>query len=265
MNRYHPYQKMGASCELREIGDKRVVWPKIVREYTDKSFRFRPMGKADIAEVVELWRASYPEVYGSIHEWMLHPDEYEERVALTDRWADDAVTKDHAVLVGEDTSLGKILVAMMMTKWDQNLHVEASFIAIHPDFRKGKLSVDVFSELATFYEWLKDTGAEYVTVFCETWQNITQFIWFKRMGWKVAGIFPGSYTRWAGDNQEYRGCTVHFYRLINDGARYSTLPKEWQLIPEMQELWACLEKINEQGSDDGLSEPGKAEIRRQSP
>jgi len=63
----------------------------------------------------------------------------------------------------------------------------------------------------------------YVTVFCETWHNITQYLWFKRMGWKVAGIFPGNYTRWAGDQKEYRACTVHFYRLINNAERYSTM------------------------------------------
>jgi hypothetical protein len=143
-------------------------------------------------------------------------------------------------------------MSSIYTKWDQNLQVEASFIAIHPDYRKGKISVSIFRNLASFYKWLEDSGAEYVTVFCETWHNITQYIWFKRLGWKIAGIFPGNFTRWAGGRNEYRGCTVHFYRFLNDGGNYSTLPEEWDLLPEVKDLWAYMEKINEQSRADGL-------------
>ena len=104
---------------------------------------------------------------------------------------------------------------------------------------------------------MQDSGAEYVTVFCETWHDITQYMWFKRMGWKVAGIFPGNFTRWNGDQEEYRGCTVHFYRLINDGEKYSTKREEWRLLPEISRLWDCLAEINELSEDTGLSEKGE--------
>ncbi|MFZ5569523.1 MAG: hypothetical protein ACOZF0_03905 [Thermodesulfobacteriota bacterium] len=253
MGKYSAYREMGKSCELREITDKKVIWPNIGHvDIADKSFRFRLLTRGDIDAAAELWRASYPEVYGSVHEWILFPEEYPSRFALPENWEKDATEKDHIMIVGEDLGLHCLVFATILTKWDKNLHIEMSFVAIHPDFRKGRMSVRIWSEMALMYNWLKESGAEYVTVFCETWHNITQYIWFKQMGWKVAGIFPGNYTRWAEGRLEYRACTVHFYRFINNGERHATMPKEWQLLPEILELWNCLEKINQLSSEDGL-------------
>jgi hypothetical protein len=247
MTPYQPYKKLGASCHLRKIRDKKIIWPII--DHTDPdnpNFKLRGITRKDVAAVAELWRASYPEVYGSIHEWILRPEEYEERVAFAENWKEHSITRPHAVIVGEDLQAEKVVMASIYTKWDQNLQVEASFIAIHPDYRKGSISASIWSTLASFYKWLEDSGAEYVTVFCETWHNITQYIWFKRLGWKIAGIFPGNFTRWAGGQDEYRGCTIHFYRFLNDGEMYSTLPEEWDLLPEIKDLWTYMEKVNEQ-------------------
>jgi hypothetical protein len=155
-------------------------------------------------------------------------------------------------MVGEDLQSKKIVVSSIYTKWDKNLQVEASFIAIHPDYRKGSMAASIWSNLASFYKWLEGSGAEYVTVFCETWHNITQYIWFKRMGWKIAGIFPGNFTRWAGNEKEYRGCTIHFYRFLNNGDKFSTKPEEWDLLPEIRDLYDFMEKINAQSSEQGL-------------
>ena len=253
MTPYQPYKKMGKSCELREIRDKKIVWPLIDQvDQQNPNFRLRAITRNDLDAVAELWRASYPEVYGSVHEWILDPKEYEERVAFAENWAEHSITRPHAVMVGEDIAAKKIVMSSIYTKWDQNLQVEASFIAIHPDARKGKIGDSIWSNLASFYKWLEGSGAEYVTVFCETWHNITQYIWFKRLGWKIAGIFPGNFTRWAGGTTEYRGCTVHFYRLLNDGEKYSVTSEEWDLLPEVKELWDFMERINAQSSEEGL-------------
>ncbi len=253
MTPYQPYRKMGKTCELREIGDKKVIWPLVDRIDADNpNFRLRAITRNDVDAVAELWRASYPEVYGSVHEWILDPVEYQERVAFAEHWEDHCVSRPHAVMVGEDLETKKIVMSSIYTKWDKNLQVEASFIAIHPDARKGKIGTSIWSNLASFYQWLEGSGAEYVTVFCETWHNITQYIWFKRMGWKIAGIFPGNFTRWAGGSNEYRGCTIHFYRLLNGGDKFSSLPEEWDLLPEVKELWECMERINANSAEEGL-------------
>jgi hypothetical protein len=253
MSSYQPYRKMGKTCELREIGDKKVIWPLIDHIDSDNpNFRLRNITLNDLDAVAELWRVSYPEVFGSVHEWILDPKAYEDRVAFAEHWADHSVSRPHAVMVGEDLATKKIVMSSIYTKWDKNLQVEASFIAIAPDARKGKIGDSIWSNLASFYQWLEMSGAEYVTVFCETWHNITQYIWFKRLGWKIAGIFPGNFTRWAGDGHEYRGCTIHFYRLLNGGEKYSNLPEEWDLLPEVRELWDCMERINAKSREEGL-------------
>jgi len=253
MTPYQPYAKMGSTCELREMGNKKVVWPLVDHiDLDNPNFRLRTITHSDLDEVAALWRASYPEVYGSVHEWILDPEAYKERVAFAEHWEEHAAARPHAVMIGEDLNAGKIVMSSIYTKWDQNLQVEASFIAIHPDARKGKIAGSIWSNLASFYQWLEATGAEYVTVFCETWHNITQYIWFKRLGWKIAGIFPGNYTRWAGGSKEYRGCTIHFYRFLNAGENFSTRPGEWDLMPEVKELWDFMEKINAESGEEGL-------------
>ena len=253
MTPYQPYKKIGKSCDLRNTTDKRIIWPLIDHvDPKEPDFRLRTIRYNDIEAVAELWRASYPEVYGSAHEWILHSDEYETRAAFAENWNEDSVRRPHAVIVGEDMKSERIIMSSIYTKWDQNLQVEASFIAIHPDYRKTSMAATIWSNLASFYKWLEDSGAEYVTVFCETWHNITQYIWFKRLGWKIAGIFPGNFTRWAGGDKECRGCTIHFYRFLNNGDKYSTKPEEWELLPEIKDLFDFMEKINAQSAEEGL-------------
>jgi hypothetical protein len=99
MSQYAPYMKMGTSCKTSKIREKKVVWPMTITEenFLGGKFRIRPIGKGDIDRVAELWRESYPEVYGSQHEWILFPEEYEGKVALIEDWEDDSVNKITAV------------------------------------------------------------------------------------------------------------------------------------------------------------------------
>jgi N-acetylglutamate synthase-like GNAT family acetyltransferase len=252
MSKYRPFANMTRNCETREIRKKRIVWPAATRKISqDGRFVMRGPERQDAERLAEFWRISYPELYGSIHGWMLSPEEYGGRVALFDQCERDSADCPYAMILCEELKSGNIFAATMLTKFDENLHIEASFFAIHPDYRQGAGGLYIWSEMPSFIEFIRGTGAEYVTVFCETWHNITQYIWFKRMGFKIAGIFPGSYTRWAGGSNEYRGCTVHFYQFLNEGERYSTKPDEWQLIPEVKRLWDFLEEINTQ-SDNQL-------------
>jgi N-acetylglutamate synthase-like GNAT family acetyltransferase len=250
MSRYKPYGKITSSCDTREIKEKRIVWPDVTKKDLGDGVVSRVIEKKDAENVAEFWKESYPEIYGSQHEWMLRPEEYESRVALKDNWEEDSKNKIYFMLIGESEQTGKILFATMVTKYDYNLQIEMTFFAIHPDVRKGKGGFDVWKEMTDFYKWMQATGAEYATVFLETWHNITQYIWFKRMGFKIAGIFPGNYTRWCGDQNEYRGCTVHMYSFLNDGEKYSNKSDDWQLLPEVKELWDVMEKINAKSEKD---------------
>jgi len=244
MSGYRPYGKMTSSCDIREITEKRNVWPDVTRKDLGNGVFSRIIERKDVEKAAEFWRASYPEMYGSQHEWLLNPEEYEGRVAMKDNWEEDCGSKIYFMLIGESEPTGKILFATMVTKYDQNLQIEMTFFAMHPDVRKGKGGFDVWQEMTDFYKWMEATGAEYATVFLETWHNITQYIWFKRMGFKIAGISPGNFTRWCGGQYEYRGCTVHMYSFLNNGERYTNKPEDWELLPEVKELWDVLEKIN---------------------
>ncbi|MFZ2089715.1 MAG: hypothetical protein WAU47_14180 [Desulfobaccales bacterium] len=243
MSPYRPYRDMGRSCQTRPIRGKVVRWAKPEsRETRDGRFVGRPLGRPDIEAAAELWRHAYPEIYGSSHDFMLYPEDYEDRMALVETWAEDAVKKPCCMLVVQEKTSGRLAAASLMTKYDQNLQIEWTFAGTHPDYRQMGL-MGLLGEMMG--GMCKVSGAEYLTTFLETWHTITQGETLKiGKGWRVAGIFPGNFTRWAGGQQEYRACEVHMYRFINEGGKYATKPEEWQLHPDLQRLWESLEAFN---------------------
>ncbi|MHA2100331.1 MAG: hypothetical protein ACW99A_16770, partial [Candidatus Kariarchaeaceae archaeon] len=75
---------MGVTCESREIGNKRIIWPKFEKNILNNKFRIRMLSKADVDEVSELWRMSYPELYGSSsrYDWVYYSDQYDRKIAF---------------------------------------------------------------------------------------------------------------------------------------------------------------------------------------
>jgi len=242
MEGYRPYCQMGTTCETRPIREKRIVWTKIESEpFWDGRFQVKTLRREFIASAAEMWRSSYPEIYGSPHQFILDPDQYEGLIALEEAWEADLKTKVYCMpVVVVELETKRVVSATMLTKYERNLQVEISFAGTHPDYRIRGITDElrrVTRKIAMA------SGAEYLTTFCETWHDITQN-WCIKGGWKIAGIFPGNFTRWNGGTQEYRGCAVQFYQFVGEGEKYATKPEEWHLAPEAGEVWEVLKKVN---------------------
>jgi hypothetical protein len=69
---YGRYKPMGQSCELKDIREFCVKWPKLAGAgtFSKKGLRMRYIRTGDIPEVVELWKDIYPEAYGSTHQFV---------------------------------------------------------------------------------------------------------------------------------------------------------------------------------------------------
>jgi hypothetical protein len=163
-------------------------------------------------------------------------------MALVETWEADALRKPCSMLVAQEVATSRLVAASLMTKYDQNLQIEYTFAGTHPEYRQ----MGLMGLLGDMMAWMcRVSGAEYLTTFLETWHTITQAETLKLgKGWKIAGIFPGNFTRWAGEQQEYRACEIYMYRFINEGEQYATKPEEWQLHPELRRLWEELEALN---------------------
>jgi hypothetical protein len=245
MRKSQPYKKMGSTCRTREPAEKRITWTAPATAFGDNLHRVGLLRKNLVESAAELWSISYPEVCGSPHEFLLDPDRYESLVALEDGRNEDSHGEVHCMPVVEEVATGKVIGATLLTKYEGNLQVEFSFAAMHPDYRRK----DLTDELRRFTRLIAlGSGAEYFTTFCETWHDITQN-WCIKGGWKIAGIFPGNFIRWNGEDEEYRGCTVHFYKFVKDGAQYATKPEEWHMAPEVREVWEALERVNQKIED----------------
>lgn len=236
-----PYRKMARTCRTRPVADKQIRWPRFDTEpIVDGRFQVRPLRRSLITSAADLFRLAYPELYGSPHEFLLDPEQYEKLVALEDYWEQDAKNKVYCMTVVEELAAAKVVSATLLTKYEKNLQVEYTFAATHPHYRQHDLT-DELRRVTRQISYL--SGAEYLTTFCETWHDITQN-WCVEGGWKIAGIFPGNFVRWNGDDQEYRGCAVHFYRFIGEGEAYATQPQEWHLAAPVKEVWDILAKVN---------------------
>lgn len=244
-----PYRHMATTCQTRPTRRIHLRWTKIHPEaFRDGQFQVMNLSRDLVPSAAQLWQQAYPEIYGSPHEFLLDPDRYETLIALDETWDHDAAHKVYCMTVVVEMELQKVVAASLLTKFEKNLQVEFSFVATHPDYRLQDLTERLRKatrRIAT------DSGAEYFTTFCETWHDITQK-WCLRGGWKIAGIFPGNFIRWNGDNRQYRGCTVHFYRFTADGEAHSTKPDEWRLAPEVREVWRILEHVNRSSADQEL-------------
>jgi hypothetical protein len=254
MSKYSPYKKMN-SVKTREIKDKRVIWPYYERNIFNCELKIRIIEKKDCSEVAELWRVCYGELYGSSlkYDWVLYPKRYEANVTFKESWEMDSLNKDFCMLVFEEMKTNRLIGAWILFKDDRNLQIEFTMGIIHPSYRQQKSGLKVVSMAEDYIKTLeKKSGAEYLTSFCETWHNTTQFLCFKQWGFKVAGIFPGQYTRWNGEQQEYRTCEVHFYKFIRNAEKYVSKPGEFVLLPEFEKLWDLLEEINKYSEEKGL-------------
>ena len=255
MSKYLPFANMGRSCKRREIREKRIKWPSIDKRLLEGSVRARVPGRADLDNVAEFWRRSYPEGYGSSIDWVFFAQEYEDKIALKEEWDRASVDKTFFMPIVEEVETGKVICSCVFIKDDKNLNVEFGFGAIHPDYRKKAAGTSMWMVTLDLLKAIEDeSGAEYLTAFCTTWHDISQYLCFKQWGFKVAGIFPGQYTRWCGNDEEYRACEIHFYKFLGNAEDYATQPEEWQLIPEIRRLWNVLVEINANCDDAALRE-----------
>jgi hypothetical protein len=243
-----PYREMATTCKTRPTKEKRVVWHGFESEVFEHGrFQVKLLSEEFMESAARLWQSSYPELYGSPHEFLFVPERYPAHFALEESWDEDHDRKVHCMPVVVELEHDKVVSATVLTKYERNLQVEFSFAATLPDYRLKNIT-DNLRQITG--RTALASGAEYFTTFLETWHDITQQ-WVINYGWQIAGIFPGNFVRWKDPDQEYRACTVHAYFFANEGEKFATRPEEWSLAPEVREIWETLERVNKKISGKG--------------
>ncbi|UCB51037.1 MAG: hypothetical protein JSW56_09355 [Deltaproteobacteria bacterium] len=235
-----PYRKMARTCRTRPIDKARLEWPPLpplTAELAELRWDF--LSENEMPLIADLWKEGYPELMGSSFDFLFHPERYKGKILLRENYEQDRRDRDRCMFRWEKG--GKIVGAMMLTKWDENRQVELTIGTVLPRYRKvGGIFIHGFPIVM---DWLQRSGAEYLTAFCETWHDLSQRL-LEANGFKICGIFPGQHVRWTSGNRQYRGCTVHYYRFIGQGAEYVTHPEEWRLSERASRVWEVLAKMN---------------------
>jgi hypothetical protein len=70
-----PYREMATTCATRPIGEKKVVWKRFESEpFGEGRFQAKVLSGKLVNSAAAIFRKSYPEVYGSPHEFVLMPE-----------------------------------------------------------------------------------------------------------------------------------------------------------------------------------------------
>ncbi len=241
LSEYQPYKTMGQSCQLKDITEFHVSWPKLETSgnLKDSDLIMRYMRGNEIEHVVELWKNVYPEVYGSTHQFVFDPQWYG-NVLFDENWKTDPKKNKYTIILMEDLKENQLVGILLMTKFDQNLQVELTMGGLHSNFRKKQVFYPFFKNILDSF--LK-TEVELITAFAETWHKKTQEL-MDCYGFKIWGVFPGNMVRWSHDQKCYRACEVHYYKFVNGGEKYSTCFDEWVLSEKSKKLWQVMEKLN---------------------
>ena len=235
-----PYRQMATTCRTRPINSVPLQWPPLplpTDKYEGLEWGFISEGEVEL--VADIWKRGYSELIGSSLDFIFHPEMYKGNILLRENYEQDKYDRNRAMIRWERS--GTIVRAMMLRKWDENRQVELTIGTIPPHRRKQE---GLFNQgFVMVMDWLRRSGAEYLTAFCETWHDLSQRL-LEANGFKICGIFPGQYVRWTSGNRQYRGCTVHYYRFTGEGATYATRPEEWRLSERASRLWNVLAKLN---------------------
>ena len=106
LSEYQPYKTMGQSCQLKDIMEFHINWPKLVTAstLTNSNLIMRYMRNNDIDRVIELWKDVYPEAYGSTHQFVFDSQWYEDNVfALLESEGGRSAFLHSSCLMGRNT------------------------------------------------------------------------------------------------------------------------------------------------------------------
>lgn len=235
-----PYREMGKTCKTRPIKTVRLEWvpmPPLEDEFPGHTWNFVSEKEADA--VAKVWKTGYPELTGTTLDFIFRPEKYAAKVLLAETYETDRLEREYCMFRCENGE--EIIAAMLLRKDDTNRMIELTIGTILPHQRNVQgMFVRGFPKVV---EWLKHTGAEYLTSFCETWHDLSQRL-LEANGFKLCGIFPGQLVRWTSGDRLYRGCTVQYYKFIGEGAEFAAKREEWSLSPRAGRLWKTLEELN---------------------
>jgi N-acetylglutamate synthase-like GNAT family acetyltransferase len=188
-----PYKPMGQSCQLKDIKEFHIHWPKLATSSNLKNsdVLLRYMKGDEVDKVVELWKNVYPEVYGSTHQFVFDSQWYGDNILFDENWETDKKEKKYAIIVLENLRENQLVGILFMTKFDQNLQVELTMGGLHSEFREKKIFYPFFKSIL---DSISKTEAELITVFAETWHKKTQEL-MDHHGFKIWGLLPGNMIR----------------------------------------------------------------------
>jgi len=236
MSKYKPLKDHRGLCKFKSLKTRKMSWPINVKIILDGNYQFRLLRKDEINDVVEIYRVGFPELYGNtLHGVALWPDTLEELLENEKGF----MKGDWCMYVAEKLDEKKI-VGVMLNRMDiGNMSIHWDSAVIHPYFR-GK---GLFKAMCIFNDELSENaGAEYSSIIAATFHPFTQIL-FKKLGWKIRGVFPGFLLGWNHDDKYYRRSIVMFDKFFNDGEEL--VPKEMELIPEAEKILALSEELSQ--------------------
>lgn len=211
------------------------------------SFIIRPIKNdgEEFKKTADMWRISFPEMYGGLYDFLLYPDQYP--IILGE--GEEFLKGEWFQIVNEDESTNRIAGGNLMRMFPQNMAIEWSVAAADPDYRR-RMRPDLremwesresrVGLLRLYDDFIERCNAEYAYTFLTTAHPATQENALS-IGYKMVGIMPGFIAGWMKGAEYYRMPAVWAQKFYNGAEKM--VPEEMELVPEAKKLWDVISAL----------------------
>lgn len=132
-----------AECPPTRPLGRRIVWPRMVREFdkAGRGFRLRPIDRPDIPALARFFREHSPYLLGSARQGFFDESFYERDVCLASRWQEDAERKLYLFGVLETVADGRIVMGFGCMRDPYDLVVQNLNVTLDPILRGQDISI----------------------------------------------------------------------------------------------------------------------------
>lgn len=227
MTIYKPFRTY-EGIETRKIKDRKMAWASFeTKTYGDYLMRTIKEDKEEFKKVANLFRKSFPELYGGLYDFLLYPDQY----PLILGEGEEFLKGEWYITVTEHKN--NIVAAGLYRMFPRNMAIEWSVGATDPTYREKGMQK---FRMKVMDEFIERCGVEYAYGFCATYHKASQENLLS-LGFKVVGVIPGFIAGWMDGDSYYRMPVVWMQKFYNRAEKMIPNDEEWIMIPEAKRLW----------------------------
>lgn len=212
--------------------NRRIVWPKLIREFEKNGQKFciRPIAEKDISPLALFFQTHSSYFYGSTRQNFFDESFYKKESCLLENWETDSKNKLHFFGILETLPEKKMIMGFGCVRDPYDLVIQNLNVTLDPTYRGQDIAGEYVHYLDTLWQ---QSGADYTFGYMSTRHVLSQKM-FLKLGGKFGGILPGILRRTLDGKNYYRDTELFMYKFFNGAENYLSPLQNCQVVPELE-------------------------------